>query len=152
VGLMRAGDPLQCRGHVPKLGFVQPPGEVFADAPKVRPCGISEDTATRVGQARQHHSAIPLEPVPLDQALVDQSVHRAGEAAWREHDPLGELGHPQHVARSAGQSQEHVVLGERQSVFPVKLILEPADDVVVGMQERLPSSKLGLAEFARHAL
>jgi threonine/homoserine/homoserine lactone efflux protein len=149
--LVRAGDPPQRQGHVPKLGLAQPPGEVFADAPKVRPCGVSEYPPTRVGQARQHHPAISLEPVPPDQALVDQSVHRASEAAGREHDPLGQLGHPQRVAWSAGQPKEHIVLGERQAVFSVKLLLEPADDVVVSMQERLPGSNLGLAEFARHA-
>jgi hypothetical protein len=35
-------------------------------------------------------------------------------------------------------------------VLPVKLLLEPADHVVVGMQECLPGSKLGLAEFGPH--
>ena len=145
VGLVRAGDRFQGRGHVPKLRLGEAPGEVLPDASEVGPCSAPEHLPTALRQCRKGDPSVPVEPTSLDEPSPFETVHQAGQAAGGEEHAVGEVGHAQPPIGSPGQAKEHVVAPEAQSVL-VELRIELPNDVVMGVKERLPRSELGLGQ------
>lgn len=148
--LVGAGDRFQSRGDGAELPVAQLPSEVSADASKMRPRGSPKDLPPRVGQPCQHDPRVAVGAIPLDETLGDKPVHRPGESARRDHHPLGELGHAKGVAGSTGQAEQHVVRAHGEAVFLTKLGVELPEDVVVGVEKRLPGPELRLGEPRVH--
>ena len=92
--------------------------------------GRSEDRlrATGVGKAR----------IALDQAVQDEPVDQARDAALAEDHAVRQLAHPDPPIGRVRDRQQRVVLGERQVVLGAQLVVEPAGDPRMRLQERTP--------------
>ncbi len=123
---------------------------MLADPSQVRSCGSQQRVASLVRQPGQRDPAVSREPSSLDEAFVHQPVHGTGESAGREHDLLGQFGHPEAMTGSSAQAEQHVVVAEREAVFGAQLGVELFDHVVMGVQQRLPCPQFGLAEVRSH--
>ena len=143
-------DGLQGRGDVPKLGLAEPAGVVLADSPDVRPGRLAEDLASPVGQAGKHDPRVLIGPIPLDEALADQPVHHSGQAAGRHHHSLRKVGHSQAPASSTSEAKQDVVCPEGKTVLLAEVGVQLLHHVVVCVKERLPGSKLHVAEARFH--
>ena len=144
---MGARDRFQSRREVVELGLAEPPREVLADAAQVCPGGLTDDPAPPVGEAAHDDPRVLLDALSVDEVLVDELIHQPGQAARREHHAVGEFRHPQSVPGGSGQAQEDVVSAEREAMLGSELGVELPGEVVVGVQERLPGTELGLAEL-----
>jgi hypothetical protein len=150
VRFVWSGNGFQGRSGVPKLGMAEVAGEVLADAPQMSPRGSSQEPASPVRQPGQGNPSVSVEAISLDEAGFDESVHHPRQPARGEHDPLGELGHPQGMARSTSQPEEHVVGPESETVLLSELGIQLRNHLMMGVKERLPGPKLRLGESFHH--
>ena len=84
--------------------------------------------AAGVGQAR----------VALDQAVEHEPVDQPRHAALAEDHAVGQLAHPDPPIGRVGDGQQGVVLRERQVVLGAQLLVEPARDPGMRLQEGAP--------------
>jgi hypothetical protein len=138
VWFVRPRDRFQGRGHVPKLCLAQSTCEVVPDTPEVRPRGSPQRPAAFLGQLREHDAGIALEAISPDESFVDQPIHHPGETARRHQDAIGQLSHAEATIGSASQSEQDVIVGERQVMLGAEFDVELSDNVVVRMEECLP--------------
>ena len=147
---MRPCDRFQGGGDVSKLSLAQPAGEMLTDPSKVGTSCLSKDPASRRREPGEHHSSVPLEPVALDVAGADEPVDHPCDPARRHHHSLRKLGHPEATAGSPGQPQQYVVFGHRKLVLGSELGVQRPDDLVMGVQERLPRPEFRFIEVSAH--
>jgi threonine/homoserine/homoserine lactone efflux protein len=146
VGGVWSGDRFETGCDVPELHLVQPAGEVLPDPPQVGAGGAPEPLRSLFREARMDDPRILAVRPTSHQSLRDQPIDQSRQPAGGEEDPLGQIGHAQRSVRSAGQPEEDVVGGEREVVLLSELPVELPDDLVVGMEERLPRPHLGLGD------
>ena len=57
---------------------------------------------------------------------ADEPVHEAGDPAPRQQHAVREHAHPEAATRGVGELEQRVVLGEREAVGRLQLLVEPA--------------------------
>ena len=82
-----------------------------------RPCSVSTVNRPRASSGSG---------CPRDQAVALHPVHQPGQAASGQQHRLGQLRHPQPVARRLGQLDQHVVAAERDLVMGLQVLLQHA--------------------------
>ena len=70
-----------------------------------------------------------------------EAVDEPGDPAAREQDAGGEDAHPQPPARGRGELEQRVVLGQRDAVSGLELLVEAAEQAGVGVQEGAPRAE-----------
>jgi hypothetical protein len=80
-----------------------------------------------VGQLRVDDSRVAVAGGFLDEAAALQSVEQARDSRRREQHLLREIDPPHHAVRRSGQSEEHLVVVDRQAVVGDELAVEPTD-------------------------
>ncbi len=97
-----------------------------------RPAAVSsaQDPRASVGQARRATSPSTCEP-----------VDEARDAAARQHDPVGELAHPEAPLVGDRELDEGVVVGEGEAAFDLELRLQAPRHHGVGLQEGDPRAQ-----------
>ena len=80
-----------------------------------------------------------------------EPVDEAGDAAAREQHPLREDAHPEAAAGRGRELEQRVVLGERQAVGRLQLVVEPAGEARVGLEEGPPGAEARVARRDRVA-
>jgi hypothetical protein len=149
VGNVRTGDPLERARHLPKLGLREPAGEVRPDPSEVRERGSCDGASSRRRERGAHGPTVVRVPMALNGTAPDQSVDEPREPAGREHHPVREVAHVERPVRRSRQPKEHVVLRHREIVGGSELVVEDLDDVVMGVEQRLPCSELQIAQSWR---
>ena len=91
--------------------------------------------AARVGEAG----------AALDEAVADEAVDQARDAALAEQDLVGELAHPDPPVGRLGDRQQRVVLGEREVVLGAQLLVQAPGDPGMREQERSPRGEARVA-------
>jgi hypothetical protein len=143
-------DHLQARRHVAQLGLAQLAGEVLADAPKMRLGRPAQNVASLIGYTRQHHPSIVLDSISPNHSGLDEPVDDPGEPARGHHHPFGEIGHAKRSIRGSCQTEQDVVVGQRDPMLGSELGVERSGHLLVRVQECLPGSQLRLAEICLH--
>ena len=78
---------------------------------------------------------------PLDHPVGDEPVDEPRDPAPRQQHAVGEDAHPQATARGVGELEQRVVLGERQAVLRLQLLVQAAREPRVRLQERAPRAE-----------
>ncbi len=128
---------------------VEPVEEEAADAVDVRPGGRLEHFEALLRQDGVHAASVVRAVAPLDEAVALEPVDEAGDAAPREQQPIGELGHPQPIARRADELVQHLERRQREPALAAQIVVQPADDRRVGLDEPTPEHTLLTREQAR---
>ena len=112
--------------------------------------GGEERLDAGVGENGVQAAAVGLAALAGDQAVADEPVDDAGDAAHGQEDGVGELVHPQPASGRAVEVEQHLVRAERETVLELELSVELANEVGVHAQQSAPGSKLdGVQRFDR---
>ena len=101
--------------------------EALADAVEVGRARAREQRLAGVGQHREAAAAVGRAGVADDQALALEPVDEARDARAAQQHAVGQLGHPQPLARRRLQVDQHVVRRQREIVRRQQLGVELAD-------------------------
>jgi hypothetical protein len=134
----------------PELEIAEASGEPLADTPDVGSGSQSDELQPRIGQGRESGPPIRRIDLALNQSFGDHPLNQAGDAAGGEKNAIGQVPHAQRMSWRTGEAEKDVVFAERDAVSLLQIHIEPPNDLVVRVEERLPSAKLGLAQTRRH--
>jgi hypothetical protein len=129
----------------PELEIAEASGEALADTPDVGSGSQSDELQPRIGQGRESGPPIRRIHLALNQSFGDHPLNQAGDAAGGEKNAFGQVPHAQRMSWRTGEAEKDVVFAERDAVSLLQIHIEPPNDLVVRVEERLPSAKLGLA-------
>jgi hypothetical protein len=145
------GHHLERRSDVPQLSLGQPAREVLPDSPEVRSRCLPKHLQATIRKPDQDDPSVAVRANAVDEALPDEAIDLPSKGAGREHHPVRQVGHSELPARRPGQAKQDVVRAEGHPVLRAQLEVELLDDVMVGMQERLPCAELALGQPGPHA-
>jgi hypothetical protein len=144
------GDHLQRTGDVPELPLAELPREVLVDALEMCACRTAEKCEPGLRQPSHDNPRIPRESEALDKPLRHQPIDTPCQRASGHEYSLGELCHLEGATLRSCKSQKDVITVEGNPVPGSKVGIEAPGDVVMGMKQRLPRSKLLVAQPNRH--
>ena len=121
---------------------VEPVEEEPPDAVDVRHARRLERVEARLRQDCVDAASVVYAVVPLDEPVAFKPVDEAGDAAAREQQAVGQLGHPQAVPRRPDELVQHLERGQREPALGAEILVEPADDRRVGLDETAPEDAL----------
>jgi hypothetical protein len=110
----------------------------------------TQNVVSLIGQTRHHHPSIVLDSISPNHARPDQPVDHPGESARGHHHPFGEIGHAKRSVRGSCQTEQDVVVGQRDPVLGAELRVERSGHMLMRVQECLPGSQFRLAEICLH--
>ncbi len=111
---------------------------MLVDAAQVRPRCPAQPVQAGRRQDRLRAAGVGQARVALDQAVEDEPVDQPRDAALAQDHAVGQLAHPDPPIGRVRDSQQGVVLGERQVVLGAQLLVEPPRDPGVGLEEGAP--------------
>ena len=132
-----------------ELGRLEPIEEVALDPVEVGRGGVAEPVEPGMRQEGLLAAGIRLAGDPLDAALGLEAVDEPGDAAARQEDPLGEDVHPDPPAGRRRDLEQGVVFREGQAVGRLELVVEPAGDPGMSLEEAPPRGDPGNPRSAR---